>query len=156
MASLTDNPYKRMKKALKGAKADGMKAHEMSKRSVKQKNWIAGAIKKPGALHKELGIKKGNKIPSKTLASAATKGGKLGRRARLAETLKGLKHKKSGRKEPTINAGKEGDVERKSAKKRKSTIGFEDVEQKKSKKKKSAMHKCKGAMCKNAAHKGKE
>lgn len=54
-------------------------------------NWIKGAIKKPGALHKELGIKQGTKIPTKTLEKAASKGGKLGERARLAETLKGFK-----------------------------------------------------------------
>jgi len=53
-----------------------------------KKNWIAGAIKKPGALHKELGVPQGQKIPAKKLAAAAKKGGKEGRRARLAETLK--------------------------------------------------------------------
>ena len=55
------------------------------------KNWIAGAIKKPGALHKEMGVPQGKKIPAKKLAAAAKKPGKLGQRARLAETLKGLK-----------------------------------------------------------------
>ena len=55
------------------------------------KNWIAGAIKKPGALRKELGVKAGEKIPAKKLASAAKKTGKIGQRARLAQTLKGLK-----------------------------------------------------------------
>ena len=54
------------------------------------KNWIKGAIKKPGALHKELGVKAGNKIPAKKLAAAAKKGGVEGRRARLAQTLKKL------------------------------------------------------------------
>ena len=34
------------------------------------KNWIANAIKKPGALHKELGIKADKTIPAKTLAKA--------------------------------------------------------------------------------------
>jgi len=58
------------------------------------KNWIAGAIKKPGALHKELGVPQGKTIPGKTLAKAANAGGKLGQRARLAETLKGMKHPK--------------------------------------------------------------
>ena len=52
-----------------------------------KKNWIKGAIKKPGALRSELGIKKGNKIPAAKLAAAAKKGGKLGQRARLAQTL---------------------------------------------------------------------
>lgn len=53
--------------------------------------WIQKAIKKPGALHKELGIKKGKKIPAKRLATAAKKGGKLGQRARLAQTLKKMR-----------------------------------------------------------------
>lgn len=56
-------------------------------------NFIQKAIKKPGALHKALGVKMGKKIPAKKLAEAAKKGGKLGQRARFAETLKKL-HKK--------------------------------------------------------------
>ena len=59
--------------------------------ATEKKNWIAGAIKKPGALRKELGVKKGEKIPAKKLAAAARKPGKEGQRARLAETLKGFK-----------------------------------------------------------------
>lgn len=56
--------------------------------------WIQGAIKKKGALRKELGVsKKTGKIPAKKLAAAAKKGGKEGKRARLAETLKSF-HKK--------------------------------------------------------------
>jgi len=54
------------------------------------KKWIAGAIKHPGALHKQLGVPQGEKIPKKKLAAAAAKGGTLGRRARLAETLAGF------------------------------------------------------------------
>jgi hypothetical protein len=50
--------------------------------------WIQKAIKKPGALHKQLGVPQGQKIPAKKLAGAASKGGKLGQRARLAQTLK--------------------------------------------------------------------
>lgn len=53
--------------------------------------WIQNAIKKPGALRSQLGVKKGNKIPAAKLAKAAKAPGKLGQRARLAETLKGLK-----------------------------------------------------------------
>lgn len=53
--------------------------------------WIAGAIKKKGALRKELGAKPGQPIPAKKLAKAAKAPGKLGQRARLAETLKGMK-----------------------------------------------------------------
>jgi hypothetical protein len=53
--------------------------------------WIKDAIKKPGALHEALGVPMGEKIPAKKLAAAAKKPGKMGKRARLAETLKGLK-----------------------------------------------------------------
>lgn len=61
-----------------------------------KKNWIAGAIKKPGALRASLGVKAGKTIPAKKLSAAAKKGGKMGQRARLAMTLKKLsKRKKS-------------------------------------------------------------
>jgi len=53
-----------------------------------EKNWIKGAIKKPGALRKELGVKGDKPIPAKKLNAAAKKGGKIGQRARLAKTLK--------------------------------------------------------------------
>jgi len=56
-----------------------------------KKKWIQKAIKKPGALHKQLGVPSGEKIPSGKLKSAAKKGGKLGQRARLATTLRKLK-----------------------------------------------------------------
>lgn len=52
------------------------------------KNWIAGAIRKPGALRETLGVKKGETIPAAKLNAAAKKPGKLGQRARLAQTLK--------------------------------------------------------------------
>jgi len=52
--------------------------------------WIQKAIKKPGALHKQLGVAEDKKIPAKKLSKAAEKGGKLGKRARLAQTLKKL------------------------------------------------------------------
>ncbi|NDH90806.1 MAG: hypothetical protein EBZ22_07965 [Flavobacteriia bacterium] len=52
------------------------------------KNWIAGAIKKPGALRESLGVKKGETIPAAKLAKAANAPGKMGQRARLAQTLK--------------------------------------------------------------------
>ncbi len=58
-----------------------------------RKNWIKDAIKNPGALHRALKIPEGDKIPEKRLSAAAKKGGRLGRMARLAKTLKGLKKK---------------------------------------------------------------
>jgi hypothetical protein len=60
-------------------------------------NWIAGAIKHPGALHKSLHVEQGEKIPAAKLAKAAhSKNSKLAARARLAETLKKLPHKAGG------------------------------------------------------------
>jgi len=59
-------------------------------------DWIEGAIKKPGALRKELGVRKGDPIPAKKRAAAAKKPGKIGQRARLAETLKGMQGKRHG------------------------------------------------------------
>jgi len=56
-------------------------------------NWIKGAIKKPGALRAELDVPAGKKIPQQKLAAAAKAPGKLGQRARLAQTLKGLRKK---------------------------------------------------------------
>lgn len=53
--------------------------------------WIQKAIKKPGALRSSLGVKAGEKIPAAKLAKAAKAPGKTGQRARLAQTLKGLK-----------------------------------------------------------------
>jgi hypothetical protein len=53
--------------------------------------WIQEAIKKPGALKQSLGVKKGEKIPAGKLAKAAKAPGKMGQRARLAQTLKKMK-----------------------------------------------------------------
>jgi len=53
--------------------------------------WIQKAIKKPGALRAQLGVKEGQTIPAKKLAKAAKQPGKTGQRARLAQTLKKMK-----------------------------------------------------------------
>ena len=53
--------------------------------------WIQKAIKKPGALRSALGVKEGKKIPAGKLAKAAKAPGKMGQRARLAQTLSKLK-----------------------------------------------------------------
>lgn len=51
---------------------------------------IKKAIKKPGALHEQMGVPEGKKIPAKALAKAAKAPGKLGQRARFAQVLKGF------------------------------------------------------------------
>lgn len=55
--------------------------------------WIQAAHIKKGALHKQLGVPEGKKIPEKKLKAAEKKGGLEGKRAHLAENLKRL-HKK--------------------------------------------------------------
>lgn len=51
-------------------------------------NWIAGAIKKPGALHESLGVPQGKKIPSSKIEAAAhSNNPTLRKRAILAQTL---------------------------------------------------------------------
>lgn len=59
------------------------------------KDWIekmnGGKGPKKGALHKELGVPEGKEIPEGKLKESAEKGGILGKRARLAETLKKMK-----------------------------------------------------------------
>jgi hypothetical protein len=62
-----------------------------------KKKWIQQAIKKPGALHEQMGISKGKKIPTGKLNAAAGKGGTLGKRARLAKTLIKLARRKKGK-----------------------------------------------------------
>ena len=58
------------------------------------KNWISGAIKHPGSLHRMLRVPQGQNIPVAKIDAAAEKGGVLGKRARLAKTLRGLRHVK--------------------------------------------------------------
>jgi hypothetical protein len=58
---------------------------------AKGEKWIQRAIKKPGALHKSLKVPEGKKIPEKKLAKASKAPGKLGQRARMAETLERMK-----------------------------------------------------------------
>lgn len=58
------------------------------------KNWIAGAIKKPGALRKALHVKKGEDIPQAKIKKAEhSKSPLMRKRASLAETLKKFRKK---------------------------------------------------------------
>ena len=69
-------------------------------------NWIKSAVKHPGALHKELHVKEGEKIPAKKLAKAEhSVNPTLARRARLAETLKHMHHAKGGKAEDNYEGG---------------------------------------------------
>jgi len=63
----------------------------------RKKKWIQKALgprKRKGALHRALGVPVGEKIPEGKLRAAAKKPGKLGRRARLAITLRKIGKKR--------------------------------------------------------------
>lgn len=56
--------------------------------------WIQKSIKRPGALHRALGVAQGSKIPAKKLASAKKSSNpRIRKEASLAQTLKKF-HKK--------------------------------------------------------------
>ena len=64
----------------------------------KPKKWLKGAIKHPGALHRQLGVPEGEKIPAAKLEAAThSDNPTLRHRAQLAETMKGFHHGKSRR-----------------------------------------------------------
>lgn len=59
-------------------------------------HWIQGAVQHPGALHRELHVPQGEKIPhAKIMKAAHADNPILAKRARLAETLSKL-HRKCG------------------------------------------------------------
>ena len=70
----------------------GMAARRMDRAGRKSgggTKWISGAIKHPGALHKELHVPEGEKIPEKKLEKAShSDNPTLRKRANLAKTLK--------------------------------------------------------------------
>lgn len=60
----------------------------------KNKNWIAGAIKRPGALRAKLGVKGDKKIPEEKLEKATkSKNPTTRRQANLAKTFRSFKKK---------------------------------------------------------------
>jgi hypothetical protein len=68
----------------------------MAKRKRSRKRWIQHALRfhKKGALHRQLGIPVGEKIPVSLLREAAEAPGKMGHRARLALTLRKISRKR--------------------------------------------------------------
>lgn len=84
------NPSK-MPRGKTKARRDNTDFTQYKEGGVTGDKWIQGAIKKPGALHEQLGVPKGKKIPAAKLAKAAKAPGVLGKRARLAQILKGMK-----------------------------------------------------------------
>ena len=60
-----------------------------------RRRWIGKATQNKGGLHRSLGIPEGQKIPKAKIAAAAKKGGKVGKQAKLAQTLSKM-HRKKG------------------------------------------------------------
>jgi hypothetical protein len=60
----------------------------------RKKNWIKGAVKRPGQLHRDLGVRKGKKIPRSKLQAAAKRKGKVGQRARFALNMRKINARK--------------------------------------------------------------
>ena len=84
------NPSK-MPTAQTATRKDGDKFTKFAKGGEAKDKWIQDAIKKPGSLRSALGVKEGKSIPAGKLSKATKATGKLGQRARLAQTLKGMK-----------------------------------------------------------------
>lgn len=57
------------------------------------RKWIQKAIKRPGALRRALGVKKGKKIPASKLRIKKTDSPRMTRRKRLAQTLRRLRRR---------------------------------------------------------------
>jgi hypothetical protein len=89
-----DHPTVAAKKRGKVRKMEGGAARQRLDRPRRKSggssgDWMEGAVKHPGALHRELGVPAGQKIPAKKLEKAEHSSNPLERkRADLAETFK--------------------------------------------------------------------
>jgi hypothetical protein len=64
---------------------------------AKNGNWIAGATKNKGALHRKLNVPEGEKIPAKKLAQGAKSSNPTERKeVALAKTLGKMNHRGGG------------------------------------------------------------
>ena len=70
-------------------------AVKKKKKKKPKKNWIQGAVKRPGALRKKLGVAKGKKISESQLNKAAkSKNPTTRRQANLAKTFKKMNRRR--------------------------------------------------------------
>ena len=70
-------------------------AVKKKKKKKAKKNWIQGAVKRPGALRKKLGVAKGKKISESQLNKAAkSKNPTTRRQANLAKTFKKMNRRR--------------------------------------------------------------
>jgi hypothetical protein len=72
------------------------KGGAVKKKKTSKKNWIQGAVKKPGALRKKLGVAKGKKISASQLDKAAkSKNPTTRRQANLAKTFQKMNRRRA-------------------------------------------------------------
>ena len=78
-----------------GQKVENKKGgYTYKKKKSSNKNWIQGAVKRPGALRKKLGVKKGKTISAAQLNKAAKSSNPTTRRqANLAKTFRKMRKK---------------------------------------------------------------
>lgn len=70
-------------------------AVKKKKKKKSKKNWIQGAVKRPGALRKKLGVAKGKKISESQLNKAAkSKNPTTRKQANLAKTFKKMNRRR--------------------------------------------------------------
>lgn len=124
MASVNDNPYKRMKNSLKGIKPSGDMVHKMAIKSVKQK-----AVKTTGKFEGKSN-KLGQGGRAAQLKAQGVPGGVIGALARRAQAAPGQKnfHKKAKKvstgdmmamkKKGSVSISMAGDKEMKKSKKK--------------------------------------
>ena len=68
------------------------KTSKTKKPKSKKKDWIQGAVKRPGALRKKLGVKKGENITAAQLNKASkSKNPRTRKQANLAKTFKKMR-----------------------------------------------------------------
>lgn len=60
----------------------------------KKKNWIKGAVKKPGQLHRDLGVAPDKPIPADAVKKASKGNSKTAYRARFALTMAKMRAKR--------------------------------------------------------------
>jgi len=96
-ASTMTGKTKNIAKNLARKKMKEMVKKTMKEETLDEKNWIAGAIKHPGSLHRALHVPADEKIPAGKLEKAShSENPKLRRKAILAKTLKKLKEQMYG------------------------------------------------------------
>lgn len=69
-------------------------ATRVQRKKPPERKWIGGAIKRPGSLRRQLGVKEGETIPASKLEPKPSDSTKTKRRKNLAKTLRKINRRK--------------------------------------------------------------